>query len=224
MRTIKLYAGIDYQFRPESYWAPARNPLEAALRNVKGRNRREMIRDYHEAGTLDQLGESLLADTLDEQSRKNLGLIHPTFMGGEYLPDYGRSEVEIARIELKSTTNDVLSFRARPLGSRIKYRLVDEYSSEFQLPQQTSSRPLSLGELIRFLDSVEQEGVSEPSWTQFGFVLSSNQCNLDCGGDLEDLRDFTRVESDYYPDLASHYAEAIEEWYQARLAECPDEV
>jgi hypothetical protein len=82
MRTLKLYPGIDYEFRPESYWAPASNPLEAALRNVKGRNRREMIRDYHEAGNLDQLGEDLLADTLDEQSRKNLGLIHPTFMGG----------------------------------------------------------------------------------------------------------------------------------------------
>jgi hypothetical protein len=71
---------------------------------------------------------------------------------------------------------------------------------------------------------VEPEEVSEPSWNQFGFVLSSNQCNLDCGGDLEDLRDFTRVESDYYPDLASHYAEAIEEWYQARLAERSAEV
>lgn len=91
--------------------------------------------------------------------------------------------VEIARIELKSTTNDVISLRARPLGSRIKYRLVDEYSSEFHLPQQTSSRPFSLGELIRFLDSVEQEEVSEPSWNQLGFVLSSNQGNLDCGGE-----------------------------------------
>jgi hypothetical protein len=41
--------------RPESYWIAARNPLEAALRSVKGRNRREMIRDCHEAGRLEQL-------------------------------------------------------------------------------------------------------------------------------------------------------------------------
>jgi hypothetical protein len=130
MRTIKLYPGIDYQFRLESYWAPAPNPLEAALRNVKGRNRREMIRDYHEAGNLDQLGNSLLADTLNEQSRKNLGLIHPTFMGGEYLPDYRRSEVEIARIELESTTSDVISLRPPsrvadqvPAGRRIRNRI-----------------------------------------------------------------------------------------------------
>jgi hypothetical protein len=219
MRTIKLYAGIDYHFRPESYWGAANNPLEAALRNVKGRNRREMIRDYHKAGNLEQLDEHLLADALEEGDRQSLGRIHPSFMGGEYLPNYGRSEVEIARIELESTTSDVISLRARPVGARIKYRLVDEYSTEFRLPQQTSARPFSLGELVRFLDSVERVDVGEPSWAQFGFVLLYNQCNLECGSDLEDLLDFTRVSSDYYPDLASHYSEAIEEWCQARLTE-----
>jgi hypothetical protein len=224
MRSIKLYAGIDYQFRPESYWAPARNPLEAALRNVKGRNRREMIRDYHEAGKLEQLHENLLADTLDEQKRQSLGQIHPSFMGGECLPNYGRGEVEMARIELESTTSDVISLRARPIGPRIKYRLLDEYETEFRLPQQTSGRPFSLVELIQFLNAVEQVDNNESSWAQFGFVLLYNQCNLECGSDLESLRNFTRVESDYYPDLASHYAEAIEEWYQTRLAERSAEV
>ena len=220
MKSIKLYTGIDYRYRPESYWAAANNPLEAALRNVKGRNRREMIRDYHEAGNLEQLDDDLLADTVDAETRVSLGQIHPSFMGGEYLPDYGRSEVEIARIELESTTNDVISLRARSVGSRIKYRLVDEYATEFRLPQQTSSRPFSLGELVRFLDSVERvDNFAEPSWSQFGFVLSWNQCNLDCGSDLEDLRDFTLVSSDYYSDLASHYKHATAEWYEGRLAE-----
>jgi hypothetical protein len=41
-------------------------------------------------------------------------------MGGEYLPNYGRQEVEIARIALASTASDVISLRARPSGSRIK--------------------------------------------------------------------------------------------------------
>jgi hypothetical protein len=77
-------------------------------------------------------------------------------MGGEYLPDYGNCEVEIARFELKSTTYDVISLRACPSGSHIKYSLVDEYETEYSLPQQTSSQPFSLLELIRFLDSVEQ--------------------------------------------------------------------
>jgi hypothetical protein len=73
MRTIKRYAGIDYQFRPESYWGAANSPLEAALRNVKGKNRREMIRDYHRTGKLEELSDSLLADTLGEEQRRSLG-------------------------------------------------------------------------------------------------------------------------------------------------------
>ena len=216
MRSIepKLYAGIDYEFRPESYWATPSDPLVAILRNVKGRNRREMIRDYHAAGKLDQLSDELLSDSVSDEVRTSLGKIHPTFMGGEYLPNYGKQEVEIARIELASTTSDVISLRGRPSGSRIKYRVVDEYQTEFHLPQQTSRRPFSLRELIRFLDAVDHPG-ADAGWKRFGFVLSYNQCNLDCGTDLETLQDFTSVSSDFYPELGSHYCKVIEEWYSA---------
>jgi len=211
----KLYAGIDYEFRPESFWTAAPDPLAAILRNVKGRNRREMIRDYYAAGKLDQLSDELLRDSLSDEARVSLGKIHPTFMGGEYLPNYRRQEVEIARIALASTTSDVISLRARPSGSRIKYKLVDEYQTEFQLPQETSRRPFSLRQLIWFLDAVGHPE-ADPSWNRFGFVLSFNECNLECGTDLETLRDFTSVSSDFYPELGSHYREAMEEWYLTR--------
>jgi hypothetical protein len=190
----------------------ASDSLAAILRNVKGRNRREMIHDYYLAGKLDQLSDEILRDSLSDEARASLGKIHPTFMGGEYLPNYGRQEVEIARIALASTTSDVISLRARPSGSRIKYRVVDEYQTDFLLPQQTSRRPFSLGQLIRFLDSVEHPG-ADASWNRFGFVLSFNECNLNCGTDLETLQDFTSVSSDFYPELGSQYACAIEEWY-----------
>jgi hypothetical protein len=214
----KLSAGIDYDFRPESFWTAASDPLAAILRNVKGRNRREMIRDYYAAGKLDQLSDELLRDSLSDGARASLGKIHPTFMGGEYLPNYCRQEVEVARIALASTTSDVISLRAWPSGSRIKYRVVDEYATEFLLPQQTSRRPFSLRQLIRFLDSVEQPG-ADAAWKRSGFVLSYNECNLDCGTDLEALQDFTSVSSDFYPDLGSHYREAMEEWYLGRERE-----
>jgi hypothetical protein len=114
-----------------------------------------MIRHYYAAGKLDQFSDELLRDSLSDEARTSLGKIHPTFMGGEYLPNYGRQEVEVARIALASTTSDVISLRARASGSRIKYRVVDEYQTKFQLLQETSSRPFSLRELIRFLDSVD---------------------------------------------------------------------
>jgi hypothetical protein len=98
----KLCAGIDYEFRSESFWTAASNPLAAVLRNVKGRNRREMIREYYGAGKLDELSNELLRDSLNEEVRISLGKIHPTFIGGEYLPGYRRQEVEIARIALSS--------------------------------------------------------------------------------------------------------------------------
>ena len=164
---------------------------------------------------MEQFAADLLNGSLDDESRQRLGHVHPHFMGGEYLPSYGRQEVEIARIELASTTSDVICLRARPAGSRISYRIVDEYETEFTLPQQTSLKPFSLGELIRFLGAVEHPG-GELSWNRFGFVLTYNQCNLEGGADLEDLKDFTSVSSDFYAALASHYRQVIEEWYAAR--------
>jgi hypothetical protein len=143
-------------------------------------------------------------------------------MGGEYLPHYRREEVEITRIELESTTSDVISVRARPRGRRIEYSVCDEYQVAYRLPQKTWSQPLSLREIIRFLDSVEHSE-TEPEWERFGFVLSFNETNLDCGADLETLKDFTRVSSDFYPELGQHYVRAIDEWYQAHAAELAGE-
>ena len=148
-------------------------------------------------------------------------------MGGEYLPKYSRREVEIARIQLESTTADVISLRARGSRSRIEYRLVDENQTEFCLPQHTSREPFSLRELISFLDSVEHYG-GDPEWHRFGFVLSFNECNLDCGqdanlGTLDDLQDFTSISSDFYPGLSAHYGQVIEEWYSVREREIQEE-
>src|SRR5260221_14762198 len=35
----KVHPAINYDFHPISFWSPAANPLDVALRNVKGRNR-----------------------------------------------------------------------------------------------------------------------------------------------------------------------------------------
>jgi len=78
--------------------------------------------------------------------------MHPRYMGGEYLPDQEEGEVEIARIEIASTTGDVTSVYARRDGIEILYRIVDEYEGDTLSghTERTSTEPLTLGELADF--------------------------------------------------------------------------
>lgn len=195
-------------FRPESYWED-NDPLAAILRNVKGTNRRRMITDYWNAGMIDKLDPAHLEDKAEPRLRQFLESLHPSFMGGEYLPDVLPTEVEIARVELQSTTADVISIRARrvPGDERIHYRIVDEYETEFRIDPETSAEPLTHDELVKLIDTVnEGEGG--------GLGLCYNQFNFDVSGDAERLRHFTAVVSDFYPDLCDHYESMHEAWVE----------
>ena len=90
-------------------------------------------------------------------------------MGGEYLPSYQREETEIGRIELESTTSDVISIRARWEDGQIHYRVVDEYDTEFDCKLDRSDGPLSLDEFIRFIDAIACQDLCGP------FSLAYNQ-------------------------------------------------
>ena len=83
---MKEYPGIDYGFRPQSYWLD-RDVLQALLRNVKGAERRKMIKAYYKNGNFQELEESFSKISLSDEERFRLASIHPMFMGGEYLPD-----------------------------------------------------------------------------------------------------------------------------------------
>ena len=76
-------------------------------------------------------------------------------MGGEYLPGYEEGETEIGRIELQSTTSDVISIRARVEGGEIRYSVVDEYNGRFSLACESSEKPFSQGEFIEFIEGTE---------------------------------------------------------------------
>jgi uncharacterized protein len=103
-------------------------------------------------GRLDEIPEFLQRSSLTETERTILGRIHPAFMGGEYLPSMEKNEVEIAGIEISSTTSDVTSVFARRAGERIRYRVVDEYDGDTLSDniECSSDRPLTLGELETF--------------------------------------------------------------------------
>ena len=66
-------------------------------------------------------------------------------MGGEYLPADLEDEIEVARIELASTTGDVIQLRARPSDGRILYRAVGESwdeGSRYAVTPEESAEPL----------------------------------------------------------------------------------
>jgi hypothetical protein len=123
---MKKYQGIKYNFRPDNYWYDE-TVLQSILRDVKGTQRRKMIKDYYERGLFQELEETLTKTSLTDEELKRMVSIHPMFMGGEYLPEYIKDETEIARIELRSTLADVISIRAKTEEGIITYSVVDEY-------------------------------------------------------------------------------------------------
>jgi len=185
---------IDLQFRPSGYWDSGL--VIGGL--VQGTQRRRMIRNAIEAGRVEELPADIFAEQF-----ANLGRIHPAFMGGEYLPPLKRGEVTIAYVCLASTTGDTIAIRARPVGKGIAYRIVDEYPEDgpYQCSPVTSLRPLTLGQLITLIDTCQTPheecgpGLVRPHWIYVGRSLSP-----------EEGVEFVSIESDYYPQLAVHYA------------------
>jgi hypothetical protein len=120
-------------------------------------------------------------------------------MGGEYLPDRRETEVEIARINIASTTGDVTSVYAKAGKDRILYRVVDEYDGDTLTEKRTrsSKRPLSLGELIEYFLA---------AWP-LQDVLEMNEL------DREGAQAFTRPSSEFYPQFAAAIRARIDGWY-----------
>lgn len=203
----KRFDDINYGFQPKSY-NEAGNPLQAILKNVQGARRRRIIHDFFAAGRLDELTDAILLDVLSDEQRAWLEAIHPSFMGGEYLPAYRAGEVEIARIELQSTTADVISIRARPANIRFMYSICDEYESEFKVSPASSIRPLTLAELIGMIDNAGFRQSLGIDYTVMNYEGGTRTAER-----LQALRTFTRVESTFYAQITVHYRRLAQSWY-----------
>ena len=112
---MKEYPGIDYSFRPKCYWADT-EVLQALLRNVKGAERRKMIKAYYESGNYQELEDSFSKASLSDEERFRLASIHPMFMGGEYLPDYERTR---RKLPASSLSRSWPTWSASGLGWRM---------------------------------------------------------------------------------------------------------
>lgn len=74
--------GIDLSFWPRTYFGPL--PLDThLLAHVAGYRRREIVRAALAWGEMELIPELRAVDPV---MREAIGRIHPTFMGGEYLP------------------------------------------------------------------------------------------------------------------------------------------
>ena len=142
---------IDWSYRPSGYfWAKDKRIFLAS--DIKGVQRRKYYERLLQSGDQQAIDEFVLKSTLTDQERRAAGSFHPAFMGGEYLPDCGPMEVEIARIAIASTTGDVTCIYARLEDEHIEYRVVDEYGGDTldEPGHCTSSEPLTLHELVTF--------------------------------------------------------------------------
>ncbi|MSU31672.1 MAG: hypothetical protein EXS25_03225 [Pedosphaera sp.] len=209
---MKKYEGIRYDFCPTSYWDDI-SVEQAVLRGVKGKHRRQLLSKALAEGKFEKISEEIQSAEISNELRDQLGQIHPSLMGGEYLPSYEREETEIARIELESTTSDVISIRARWEDGQIHYRVVDEYATEFGCKPDRSDCPLSLNEFIRFIDAISCQDLWGP------FSLAYNELNADGGTKRRRLRYFTSIDSDVYVQLSGHFERVFEAWVAEGEAE-----
>lgn len=208
--TTTYQSGYDLDYRPETYWPD--DPTIKALSTVKGEARRRVIhfRVAHEDRSV--LADPMSDSSLPDAEREAAGAVHPCFMGGEYLPNLLPREVEIARISLESTTYDVISIRARLARTRIHYRIVDEYDTDYKVSPQTSRQPLSLRQIIHLM----QEGGSNSHPERL------REMQIEGGAEAEEVVHFASVSSAFYPMLDTYYTEEAAIWLDEYLEDALD--
>lgn len=122
--------------------------------------------------------------------------------------------VEIASISLESTLGDVTWVTALPHESGIRLRVHDDSGHDHPAQPETAPRPLSLGELIEFIDNVSLGEDIAP-----GLVRGLLDYNSMIGsGNREDTY-FISVSSEIYPGLHEYYAERTDAWVMGNDAD-----
>jgi hypothetical protein len=178
---------IDINFRPKTYFRPQK--LERYLiSQVKGAVVRDRLERLLAEGRHDELEKILGKEGVPKADLKALGSTHPMFMGGNYLPETEDAEVEIARIELASTTFDVTALFAKFANGKLHFRVVDEYGGDTLTgpSEMESEKTLALGEMADFFLS---------AWS----LIEVLEMNFET--DVDRALGFFRAKSDFYPDF-----------------------
>jgi hypothetical protein len=201
----------DNSFVPASYWTNL-SVGQTIVHSIRGVARRESAEKALEEGTLEELPDFVLQDRLTDRQRLSLSRIHPSLMGGEYLPDHLPGEVTIASVWYGgSFCRDVDEIRASLRGG---YRWVGESWEGRDIEEDNWTPDVEEGEAEdalppeNFCDPVSQDTLADWIIERILEILNDNHYNG--GVDWEDLRGFASVSSDHYPTLADQCKEAID--------------
>ena len=205
--------GIDLSYRPSSYFWAKEHGIKL-VSDIKGAERRKFYELAIEENLTDLVNPELSQHALSREQRQAQGYIHPAFMGGEYLPSVKMHEVEIARITIASTTQDVTCVYARQVGQRIHYRVVDEYDGDtLDGPgTRTSTRPLKLEQLVSFFLK---------NWN----LIRCLDFNFESEGHpREEVHNFiVEASSSFYAEFGQHIRDRVDEWLDTLPQTEPDD-
>ncbi len=200
---MSSFDGIDLTFKPAERLFPM--PAERyLLSKVKGTWRREVLALAVEEDRLNGVDPFFTTTALTKEERRDRSAVHPSFMGGEYLPDFEEGEIEVARIDLRSVTADAISVRLRVTRSGFVYRVVDEYMDEYdngllESPSTTlSDTPLCLGDFGRFVVHA----------SRLVDIVDPEQFDSE-----DESQDFIFASSEFYPDFGFYIAAVISDQY-----------
>ena len=200
---------IDLKSRPISYfWAEDRGIHLSS--NIMGAERKAKYERLIAEGKADLIDDWIASPALSAEDRGHFGRMHPAFMGGEYLPHRLSHEVEIARITIASTTQDVTSVYAKLGKDRIYYRVIDEYGgSTLEGPShRTSMHPLTLKQLTDFFLS---------SWD----LITCLDFNFeDSGYPRREVKRFiVDASSSFYAEFGSLVHQRVDAWLDTKQVE-----
>jgi hypothetical protein len=206
----------DHKVLRETTWKVF-DPVAKALLTVKGTYKRKIFEGACRLGEYDQLEKIMKNISISRTELKRWAGSHSDNynVDYEYLPNYLLGEVEIARIESDtgrpSSTYYTTCIRARRVGKKIKYRIVDDYDTwdDIEFSPRESIQPLSLGELVALID-----GAYYASGEFHGLATAFAINNYDADQELDDILAATGISSTFYGQLSVHYEHAIRSWYE----------
>lgn len=208
---------FDLSFCPEMYW----DAQVCFLANVTGTIRRRLL----ELAIADENAPAAVFEIYSDKDKAwqilpALGFQYPAARSGEDLKPLRPNETEIARVWTPGTIHaEVTSVRALRNRNRILYSVTDEYwdsGSDYRIRRKSSSRPLTMGELINLMDTAEW-GERDQCADGKGLVLPWWEQAWESQPDVDYVRQYVAVQSYFYPQLKDWYLAEFENWAATRV-------